>query len=109
MMAMAANLYQEPNYWKQDYHTSVLSGHAWVQELVHGHPDRIYYELGMRLPVFIAFVGHLQLFGGLEISQRGITVEEQAAIFLYTCVTGLSLRHVAERFQHSQETISKYV
>ena len=68
MMAMAANLYQEPNYWKQDYHTSVLSGHAWVQELVHGHPDRIYYELGMRLPVFIAFVGHLQLFGGLKIS-----------------------------------------
>ncbi|KAF9524880.1 hypothetical protein CPB83DRAFT_747178, partial [Crepidotus variabilis] len=24
------------------------------------------------------------------------------------CVTGLSLRHVAERFQHSNDTISKY-
>ena len=68
MMAMAANLYQEPNYWKQDYHTSALLGHAWVQELIHGHPDHIYCELGMRLPVFIAFVGHLQLFGGLKIS-----------------------------------------
>ncbi|KAF8877641.1 hypothetical protein BD779DRAFT_1391979, partial [Infundibulicybe gibba] len=24
------------------------------------------------------------------------------------CVTGLSIRHVGERFQHSNETISKY-
>ncbi|KIK71790.1 hypothetical protein PAXRUDRAFT_676657, partial [Paxillus rubicundulus Ve08.2h10] len=34
--------------------------------------------------------------------------EEQLGIFLYTCVTGLSSRHVGERFQHSPDTITKY-
>ena len=62
--------------------------------------------LGMRLHVFMAFVATLQLMGGLVTSKFGVTVEEQAAIFLYTCVTGLSIRHVGERFQRSNETIS---
>ncbi|KIM57747.1 hypothetical protein SCLCIDRAFT_129664, partial [Scleroderma citrinum Foug A] len=35
-------------------------------------------------------------------------VEEQLAIFLYTAVTGLSSRHVSERFQCSNETIVRY-
>jgi hypothetical protein len=38
-----------------------------------------------------------------------ISLEEKLAIFLYTCVTGLSLHHVGEHFQHTSETISKYV
>ncbi|KIK24570.1 hypothetical protein PISMIDRAFT_645831 [Pisolithus microcarpus 441] len=37
-----------------------------------------------------------------------VTLEEQLSIFLYTCVTGLTSRHVAERFQHSNNTISHY-
>jgi hypothetical protein len=36
-------------------------------------------------------------------------LEEQLAIFLYACVTGLSVRHLGERFQRSNDTISKYV
>lgn len=109
VIGIAAVLYANPSYWQQEYHTSALSGAAWVNELIHGHPDRIYNELGMRCHVFLAFVANLKLYGGLEVSKRGITVEEQAAIFLYTCVTGLSIRHVGERFQHSNETISKYI
>jgi hypothetical protein len=109
LIGIAAVLYQEPNYWKQGYHTSALSGEAWVNELIHGHPDRIFCELGMRLHVFMAFVANLQLLGGLTISKHGVSVEEQAAIFLYTCVTGLSIRHVGERFQRSNDTISKLV
>ncbi|KIJ09149.1 hypothetical protein PAXINDRAFT_33619, partial [Paxillus involutus ATCC 200175] len=35
-------------------------------------------------------------------------VEEQLAIFLYMCVTGLSSHHVAERFQCSPDTVMKY-
>lgn len=30
------------------YHTSALSGIAWVHELLNGHPDRIKNELGVR-------------------------------------------------------------
>jgi hypothetical protein len=31
--AFAALLYASPHYWKQPYHTSALSGLAWVNEL----------------------------------------------------------------------------
>lgn len=102
---LAIYLYSSPHYWKQPYHTSALSGNAWVQELLHGHPDHIRNELGMRLHAFLAFVGELRQ-NGLN-DTRYITVEEKAAIFLYMCVTGLKIRHVGERFQHANETISK--
>ncbi|KAJ8581084.1 hypothetical protein M405DRAFT_752331 [Rhizopogon salebrosus TDB-379] len=39
-------------------------------------------------------------------NSRFVSLEEQLTIFLYTSVTGLSIRHVGERFQHSNETIS---
>jgi hypothetical protein len=43
----AANLSFRQYYNKIPYHTSALSGAAWVLELINGHPDRIYHELGM--------------------------------------------------------------
>ena len=42
-------------------------------------------------------------------SARHVYIEEKLAIFLYTCVTGLSLRRVSERFQRANETTSKLV
>lgn len=107
-IGIAAILYADDNYWKQPYYTSALTGEGWVNELIHGHPDRIFHELGMRLHVFTSFVANLQLLGGLTVSKHGVSVEEQAAIFLYACVTGLSIRHIGERFQRSNDTISKY-
>ena len=105
---LAVLLYASPLYWKQEYHTSALNGRAWLDELIVGHPDRIKSELGMRVHVFLALVAKLRLLAGLTDS-RYISADEQVAIFLYTCVTGLSVRHVGERFQHSNETISKYL
>jgi hypothetical protein len=93
------------HYDKQGYHTSALSGADWVCELLDGHPERIRSELGVHKHVFHALVDELKLAG--LTSSKYIFLEEQLAIFLYTCVTGLSLRHVGERFQHSGETISK--
>jgi hypothetical protein len=99
--------YMTPFLDKEPYHTSILSGHAWVQELVNGHPNRIKNELGMRKNVFRALVQELEACGLRD--SKYILLDEQVAIFLYTCVTGLSSRHVAERFQHSHTTIQKYV
>jgi hypothetical protein len=107
MVYLAVFLYASPLYWKQPYHTSALTGEAWVKELIVGHPDRIKNELGMRLHVFLAFMNQLRVVGGLTDS-REVSLQEQAAIFLYTNVTGLSFRHVGERFQRSTDTISKY-
>jgi len=39
LIGLTTTLYSSPHYWKQDYHTSKLSGAAWVQELLEGHPD----------------------------------------------------------------------
>lgn len=105
-VGLVLKLYLNPLYWKQDYHTSALSGWAWTQELIEGHPDRIYCELGMRLHVFMALVMELRLLGVDD--SKGLPLEERVAIFLYTCVTGIAIDHVAERFQHSKSTISMY-
>jgi hypothetical protein len=108
LVHLAVVLYASPLYWKQEYHTSALSGQAWVDELIVGHPDRIKTELGMRLHVYLALLAKLRTVSGLHDSKH-VSLEEQVAIFLYTCVTGLSIRHVGERFQRSNETISKSV
>lgn len=92
-------------YMKDPYHTSILSGYAWVQELLHGHPERIRTELGVHKEVFHALITELQALG--HGNSKYVTLEEQLAIFLYTSVTGLSVRHVGERFQRANGTISK--
>jgi hypothetical protein len=87
------------------YHTSILSGEEWVQELLSGHPRRIRTELGVYRQTFLTLVRTLQDIG--IRSSRHVTIEEQVAIFLYTVVTGLSSAHVGERFQRSHSTITK--
>src|SRR3954454_19103159 len=39
----------EPLVSKQPYHTSILTGEGWVQELLNGHPERIHTELGLAM------------------------------------------------------------
>lgn len=90
------------------YHTSILTGMGWVQELLQGHPERIRTELGVHKHIFLVLITELRAVGHTD-SKKGVKLEEQLAIFLYMCVTGLTIRHVAERFQRSNETISKYV
>jgi hypothetical protein len=99
-MEVASGLYD-----KQAYHTSLLSGYAWVLELLNGHPGRIRCELGVSHHVFNLLLANLRHMG--YKNSRHVTLEEQLAIFLYTCVTGLSTRHVGERFQRANNTIAK--
>ena len=77
-----------------------------MEELKTGHPDQIHHELGVRLHVFYYLIAKLEL-QGFTTSQNGVTVDEQLAIFLYTCRTGLSVWHVGEHFQHSNETVAR--
>lgn len=89
----------------EPYHTSALSGEDWVMELITGHPERIRCELGMHAEVFSELISELRAFGYSD--SRFVSLEEQLAIFLYTVVTGLTMRHVGERFQRSNDTISR--
>jgi len=90
----------------EPYHTSALTGEEWVIEPIVGHPECIRCELGVRADVFQALVTELHALG--HTNSRYVSLEEQLAIFLYTCVTGLTIRHVGERFQRSNDTISRY-
>ena len=103
----AALAYGLPLYDKTPYHTSALTGADWVCELLNGHPERIRNELGVHKHVFLELIAALKQYGAT--SSKHVYIEEQLAIFLYTCVTGLSLRHVSERFQRANETTSKFV
>jgi hypothetical protein len=94
-------------YNKIPHHNSALSGVAWVDELIQGHPDRIKIALGVHLPVFRALLKTLHKMGYGDT--KHVTLREQLAIFLHTCVTGLTIRQVGERFQRANGTISKSV
>ena len=76
-------------YMKEPYHTSILSGYTWLQELLQGHSERICTELGVHKKVFHALIRELQSMGHGDT--KYMTLEEQLAIFLYTSVTGLSI------------------
>ena len=105
-VAAAAVSFAQPLYDKTPYHTSALSGAAWVAELLEGHPKRIRCKLGVHKHVFAILIAYLQIIGITH--SREVALQEQLAIFLYRCVTGLSICHVGERFQRTNDTITRY-
>ena len=106
----AIQYYTTTFYDKVEYHTLALTGHAWVLELLTGHPKIIRCELGVHDHVFYALLHHLQTIGYTNAhGESGLMLEEQLTIFLYTCITGLSIHHVREHFQHANRTISQCI
>jgi len=103
--ALAVLEYAESYYNKTPYHTSALTGAAWVIELLCGHLECIRSELGVHKHVFRALIQSLR--AASYVRSKHLTLEEQLAIFLYTSVMGLSIRHVSEQFQRTTETTSK--
>jgi hypothetical protein len=100
--AGATLAYGLPLYDKTPYHTSAFTGADWVHELLNGHPECIHNELGVHKHVFDGLIAGIHSF-------KHVFLEEQLVIFLYTCVMGLSLRHVSKRFQRVNETTSQYI
>jgi hypothetical protein len=56
-------------------HTSILSGEQWVKELLDGHNERFYDEMGMHQTVFKDLLALLKADGGLSNS-RYVTAQE---------------------------------
>jgi hypothetical protein len=88
--------------------TSILTGIRWLWELLIGHPVCFYDAFGLPKHVFCKFVRELELHANLKHSKH-ICVEEQVAIFLHLCKTGCTIRDLREHFQHSPDTLSKWV
>ena len=79
------------------YHTSILSGWGWVEELLEGHPGHICCELGISREVFLELISVLHSFS--FGSSRYVDIEEQFTIILYMSVTGLTIEHTNKQFQ----------
>src|SRR5882724_2747953 len=85
--------------------------HQWAdvgQGTTWGNPQHIKDQLEMAKHVFRQLT--LQIASQTSATHTyHVGLDEQVAIFLYTMVTNLSNRKVAEHFQRSGDTISKYV
>jgi hypothetical protein len=73
-------------------------------ELLASHPEQIRCELGVCHHVFAELITELHVMG--YTNSKYVSLKEQLAIFLYASVTGLTIHHLGERFQQSNETIS---
>lgn len=106
LMAMHAANYFLNRVEKNPCRTSILTGHGWIQEILHGNDNRFYEQLRMRKPVFLQLSNVLEENYGLKPTRRMI-IHEQVGIFLYMLGQPASVRNAQERLQHSGETISR--
>ena len=90
---------------KQPCRTSELTGHKWVQEILHGNDRRCYEMFRMDKHVFSLLCTALVECGLKSTNRMG--VEEMVAMFLHVLGHGVGNRIIQERFQHSGETVSR--
>jgi hypothetical protein len=78
-----------------------------VDDLLHpdSHPERIRAALGVHKHVFNGLLKALRKLGLSD--SRHVLLREQLAIFLHSCVKGMSVIDLGERFQRSPGTITK--
>jgi hypothetical protein len=84
MVVLSAAIVSKNTMLREPRHTSILSGHGFINELINGHEGRFKDSLRMRPSTFHAICKDLRDVG-LEDSLH-VSVEEQLAIFLH--ITG---------------------
>ncbi|XVF02620.1 hypothetical protein REPUB_Repub04eG0190700 [Reevesia pubescens] len=90
---------------KMPCRTSILSGKAYVMEILYGNPTVCYEMLRMRKHVFLNFCDRLKVDHLLN-DEKMISVEEAVAMFLFIIDQNEPQRVVVDRFQHSTEIVS---
>ncbi|XP_059668790.1 uncharacterized protein LOC132313871 [Cornus florida] len=98
--------YYKKHYEKRPCRDSLLIGKAYIMEILHGHESRCFENFRMSTPVFLKLCGELKSLGLKD--SIGVSVYEQVGIFLLILAHNERNRVVAEIFQHSTYTISKY-
>ena len=84
--------------------TSVLTGHAYTQELLGGSNTQCQELMRLSRDAYILLCNHFKERNWLQNS-RNISVEEKMAIFLTIIGHNERFRMVKRRFQHSTQTI----
>ncbi|XP_062111476.1 protein ALP1-like [Humulus lupulus] len=99
--------YNEKFIEKIPQRTSSLCGEDFVRELLGGHERTCYELLRMDKNVFIELCTYLKQKEYIK-DTREIKVEEAVAIFLIIVGQNVGMRLIADRFQHSLETIDRH-
>ncbi|XP_059659064.1 uncharacterized protein LOC132305439 [Cornus florida] len=106
VLIFAALLEEQNFYQKRRCRDSILQGETYVMEILNGHRERCYENFRMYPEVFRTLCSTLKDIGLKD--SKFLTVYEQVTIFLLTLSHNQRNRVVAERFQHSTETISRH-
>ncbi|KAJ3991320.1 hypothetical protein F5050DRAFT_1581604 [Lentinula boryana] len=69
-------------------HGSILTGQAWVTEVLYGHPERCLNAFGMSSNIFMRLLVKLSMSGLCD--SWHVSAAEQLAIFLYFVCQGSS-------------------
>lgn len=91
---------------KEPCRTSSQSGHAWVQEILQGHPQRCYDMFRMEKDIFLQLYDELVQHGLRPTRRTGI--HEMVGMFLNIVGHRVGNRMAQERFQHSAETVHRH-
>ncbi|XP_059639565.1 protein ALP1-like [Cornus florida] len=106
VLIFAAILEEHNFYQKSRCRNSILQGEAYVMEILNGHREKCYENFRMYPKVFRTLTSTLKGIGLKD--SKFLAVYEQVAIFLLILSHNQRNRVVAERFQHSTETISRH-
>ncbi|XP_062088771.1 uncharacterized protein LOC133795333 [Humulus lupulus] len=95
---------QKSQQIRRPLHTSDMSRRQYLLELLNGHPDRLFYTIRMDINTFRSLCRRLVEMEVIE-HDKVISVEEVVVMFLWIVTHNQRVRTVAERYQHSGETV----
>ncbi|XP_062099726.1 protein ALP1-like [Humulus lupulus] len=106
LMANRIHEMQKSQQIRRPLCTSNMSGRQYLLELLNGHPDRLFYTIRMDVNTFRSLCRRLVEMEVIE-HDRVISVEEAVVMFLWIVTHNQRVRTVAERYQHSVETVCR--
>ena len=102
-------VYMQRHYDKEPMRTSTLTGKAYMDEVTEGNPAKCYEMFRMTPELLLHLVDELVQHGYLPPDGRGqVNATQAVAMLLYVLGHNTRFRPVADRFQHSTETVCRH-
>ncbi|KAL0008690.1 hypothetical protein SO802_010192 [Lithocarpus litseifolius] len=99
--------YFQLHYDKRPQRTSILGGSDYMAKVRDGNPTNCHDMFRMSLDLFYHLVDELKHYGYLKEGKGRVDVQKAVAIFLYLVSRNTRMQLVANRFQHSIETMDR--
>ena len=100
--------YMQRHYDKQPMRASTLTGKAYMDEVTEGNAMNCYEMFRMTPKLLLHLVDGLAQHGYLRDGRGEVNVTQAVAMLLYILGHNTRFRCVADRFQHSTETVCRH-